>query len=162
MKKMNIDVEVLKLKDAIAVAGNQNATEEEIAGALITVNKFFAELGKHKHNLTTRLEVLNAAKQMQLELVYSNANGDGVGVLTEDIEHISVDMVGIHKDAQANISVTYSDKIYEQIFKPNVRADRKSVIKLAEEGVLPNATQRVRKGTIQQTKLFDYQEPNKE
>lgn len=162
MKRFNIDVEVLKLKDAIAVASNPKATEEEIAGALITVDKIFKELSKHKFTLTNKLQEINAAKQMELELVYSNTNGDSLGILSETIEHTSVDMVGIHKDAQANISVTYSDKVYEQVFKPNVRASKKDIIKLAEEGLLPNAPQRVKKFSYQQTKLFDYTTPNKE
>jgi hypothetical protein len=162
MKRFDINVEVLKLKDAIAVASNVNATESEVAGALITVDKFFKELSKHKYNLTNKLQEINAAKQMELELVYSNTNGDSLGILSETIEHTSVDMVGVHKDAQANISVTYSDKVYEQVFKPNVRASKKDIIKLAEEGLLPNASQRVKKISYQQTKLFDYVEPNKE
>jgi hypothetical protein len=162
MKRFDINVEVLKLKDAIAVASNPNATEQEVAGALITVDKFFKELSKHKHTLSNKLQEINAAKQMELELVYYTTNGDGLGVLSETIEHTAVDMVGVHKDAQANISVTYSDKVYEQVFKPNVRASKKDIIKLAEEGLLPNASQRVKKISYQQTKLFDYVTPNKE
>jgi hypothetical protein len=160
--KFNMEVEVLKLKDAIVVASNTNATEQEVAGALITVNKFFKELSKHKYTLSNKLQEINNSKQMELELVYSNTNGDSLSVLSGTIEHTSVDMVGVHKDAQANISVTYSDKIYEQVFKPNVRASKKDIIKLAEEGLLPNASQRVKKISYQQTKLFDFVEPNKE
>lgn len=162
MKKLNVEVEVLKLKDAIVVMEDENASEESIAAALITIKGLADKLATYKHKLSSRLEVINASKQMQLELIYSNNEGDGIGVITEDVEHISVDMVGVHKDAQANISVTYSDKIYEQLFKPTIRANKKDVIRLADEGLLPNSNQRVRKGTIQQTKLFDYKEPSKD
>ena len=162
MKKLNVEVEVVKLNEAITIADNPTATENEVAAALIIVDKLANKLGTYKHRLSNRLMDINAKKQQQLELVYSNPNGDGVGVLTEEIEHISVDMVGIHKDAGANISVTYTDKVYEQVFTPNVRANKKEVIRLAQEGVLPNANQRVKKVTIEQIKLFDYKEPNKE
>lgn len=161
MTRKTIEVEVLKLKDAIIIAENDNATEEEVAAALIIIDKFNNKISKHKHKLSNKLMAINASKQMSLELVYSNPDGDGVGVLSEEVEHISVDMVGIHKDAQANISVTYSDEIYKQVFTPNVRAKKSEVIRLAQEGVLPNATQRVKKTTVEQIKLFDYKESSK-
>lgn len=162
MKKLNVEVEVLKLKDAISVAENENATENEIAAALLIIDKFNKKITPHLNKLRDKLEVINHNKQQQLELVYSNSDGDSVGVLSEEISYTSVDMVGIHKDAGANISVTYTDKVYEQVFKPNVRANKKEVIRLAQEGVLPNASQRVKTVTYQQTKLFDYVEPNKD
>ena len=165
MSKINMEVEVLKLKDAIIVAEDTDATEEDVAAALITIDKFVKKISIYNAKLSNRLEAINNAKQQELELVYTNYDGDSIGVLTEEIEHVSVDMVGIHKDAQANIQVSYSDAIYEQLFKPNVRANKKDVIRLAEEGVLPNSNQRVKKVTYLQTKLFDYkakEEPNKE
>lgn len=162
MKKLNVEVEVLKLKDAIVVAENENATENEVAAALLIIDKFNKKIAPHLNKLRNKLELINANKQQQLELVYSNTEGDSVGVLTEEVTHTSVDMVGIHKDAGANISVTYTDKVYEQVFKPNVRANKKEVIRLAQEGLLPNGNQRVKTVTYQQTKLFDYVESNKD
>lgn len=162
MKKLNVEVEVLKLKDAIVVAENENATENEVAAALLIIDKFNKKIAPHLNKLRNKLELINANKQQQLELVYSNTDGDSVGVLTEEVTHTSVDMVGIHKDAGANISVTYTDKVYEQVFKPNVRANKKEVIRLAQEGLLPNGNQRVKTVTYQQTKLFDYVESNKD
>lgn len=162
MKKLNVEVEVLKLKEAIVVAENDNATEEEVSAALIIIDKLYKKIAPHHHKLKSKLETFNANKQLELELIYSNTDGDSVGVLTEEVTHTSVDMVGIHKDAQANVSATYSDPIYEQVFTPNVRAKKSEVIRLAQEGVLPNANQRVKTMTYYQTKLFDYKEPNKE
>ena len=159
MKKLNVEVEVLKLAEAIAVSEDANATEEQIGAALIVLDKFYKKLTPHYNKLKNSLETLNANKQMELELVYSNSDGDGVGILTDEITHTSVDMVGIHKDAQANISVSYSNDVYKQVFTPNVRAKKAEVIRLAQEGVLPNANQRVKTVTYLQTKMFDWKEP---
>lgn len=159
MKKLNVEVEVKKLSEAVATSENENATEEEIAAALIVVNDFYKKLLIPYTKLKTQLETLNANKQMELELVYSNPEGDGIGILTDEITYTSVDMVGIHKDAQPQVTATYSDKIYEQIFTPNARASKKDVIRLAREGVLPNASKRVKDVTYYQTKMFDWKEP---
>lgn len=158
MTNNKVNVELIKLSEALAIAKDDNATEEQIASALIVVNKVYRTLGATKSNLEDKIKAFNLAKQQQLELVYSNFD-EGVGVITEQREHHIVDMVGIHKDAKANISVTYSDTVYEQVFTPNVRANKKAVIKLAEEGVLPNASKRVKKVTVEQAKLFDFKEP---
>lgn len=162
MERKVIDVDVLKLKEAIAVVEDDNATEEEVAAALIVVDKLANKLATYKHKLSDKIKNINASKQMELEIVYSNPEGDGVGVLSDTIEYVSVDMVGVHKDAGANISVTYSDTVYEQLFKPVVRCKKSEVIRLANEGVLPNASKRVKKMTVEQVKLFDYKEPDKD
>lgn len=153
-----IEVEVLKLKDALAVSANENATDEEVRAAYLTLRGFFNKISEHYTKIKNRVEAIDAGKQMEMELVFSNSDGDSASVLTEEVTHSVVDMVGIHKDAQAQVTASYSDPIYEQVFKPMVRAKKADVIRLANEGVLPNANQRVKTVTYHQTKLFDYKE----
>lgn len=159
MSRINIEVEVLKLKEAIAVSENVNASEDEVAAALIIINNFSTKLSTYKYQLDNKLKDINLSKRQPLELVYSNFNGDGVGVIVEEKTHTTVDMVGVHKDAQAVLNVVYSNDIYSQVFTPTVHANKSKVIQLAEKGLLPNANQRVKKVTVEQIKLFDYVKP---
>lgn len=155
-----INVELLKLKDAIAVAEKGVASEEELAAAYLVIKKFGDKLSGYQYTLSDKLKSINLAKQQQMELVYSNTDSETT-ILTEEVTYTSVDMRGIHKDANAQIEVTYSNPIYNLLFTPVVKANRKQAIALAETGVLPNANKHVKKTTYWQTKLFDFKESDK-
>ena len=160
MKQTKKDVELINsFLKAKAIADDPNASEEDLASARIALNKIYSSCTEARNKIADRLEAINLAKQQQLDIRYSNFDGE-VNILVEHKEHHIVDMVGIHKDAQAIIEVKYSDKVYEQVFQPVVKASKKTVIKLAEEGVLPNASKRVKKVVVEQAKLFDFVEPS--
>lgn len=159
VKKILVDT--VSLDNAIAIAVNENATADEVRAAYLIIKGVFNDLSTYYHNIRNRVEALSAGTQMSMEEIIMNTDGDCASVLTEEITHTSVDMVGIHKDAQAQVTASYSDPIYAQVFTPNVRAKKSEVIRLAQEGKLPNANQRVKTVTYQQTKLFDFVESNK-
>lgn len=164
--KKEFEVEVLKLGEAFRIANDENATEEQVAAALIIMEKWFKEFKTARECLTVRhnKNMLNHTLFSQAgdEVLFSNFDGDGIGVITEERTVRVIDMVGIHQDAQPVITAKYSSPIYAEIFTPTARTTRKAVSKLYDEGRLPNGSKRVTDAKIIEQRMFDFKSPDKE
>lgn len=155
--KKTFEINTVTLGEAMNIASDyKNATEEQLASARKTLKGIYDKISIAFNLVGTELEVRTSQKMVQ-DTIFSYISEDGTGaeVLTETVTITSVDFVGLHKDAQAVVTATYADPIYEQLFKPTIVGSKKDAIRLAKEGVLPNASKRVKTATITQTKLFD-------
>lgn len=155
--KKTFEIKNINLGEAMAIASNHtNATEEELASARKALKAVYDKISIAFNLVGTELEV-RASQKMAQDTIFSYISDDGTGaeVLTETVTVTSVDFVGLHKDAQAVVTATYADPVYEQLFKPTIVGSKKDAIRLAKEGILPNASKRVKTATITQTKLFD-------
>lgn len=162
MSKTVLNVDELKLKEALSIVDNlDKASEEDIAAAILIIDKRTRQFTEFHNMLANRLKDINEAKQTSLDLVYSNDSGDEVNVMCDEIETVSINMKQLRKNAEADVSVVYSDPVYEKIFKPSVSTTRKKVLDLAAAGELPDADKIIRKTKVSQTKLFDFTSKDK-
>ena len=155
--KKTFEINTITLGEAMNIASDyKNATEEQLASARKALKVIYDKISIAFNLVGTELEI-RASQKMAQDTIFSYISNDGTGteVLTETVTVTSVDLAGIHKDAQATVTATYADPIYEQLFKPTIVGSKKEAIRLAKEGILPNASKRVKTTTITQTKLFD-------
>lgn len=155
--KKTFEINTITLGEAMNIASDcKKATEEQLASARKTLKGIYDKISIAFNLVGTELEI-RASLKMAQDTIFSYISNDGTGtdVITETVTVTSVDLAGIHKDAQAIVTATYADPIYEQLFKPTIVGSKKEAIRLAKEGVLPNASKRVKTATITQTKLFD-------
>lgn len=155
--KQTFEINNINLGEAMNIASDyKNATEEQLASARKTLKGIYDKISIAFNLVGTELEV-RASQKMAQDTIFSYISNDGTGteVLTESVTVTSVDLAGIHKDAQAVVSASYSDVVYAEMFRPTVVGSKKEAIRLAKEGRLPNASKRVKTSTITQTKLFD-------
>ena len=156
-KEKVFEINNIKLGEAMRIASNvSGASDIELAEAHKALLKVYNQIAtakavieRERTDRTLRIQEENTIFK------YLDTDGDGSGILTETVEHTSVDLAGIHKDAQAQVTATYSDPVYADLFKPTIIGSKAKAIKLAEEGRLPNASKRVVKSSIQQVKLFE-------
>ena len=155
--KKTFEINTITLGEAMNIASDyKNATDEQLASARKTLKGIYDKVSIAFNLVGAELEI-RASQKMVQDTIFSYISDDGSGaeVLTETVTVTSVDFVGLHKDAQAVVTATYADPIYEQLFKPTIVGSKKDAIRLAKEGILPNASKRVKTATITQTKLFD-------
>lgn len=162
MNKFNFNEKVfeinnIKLGEAMRIASNvSGASDIELAEANKALSKVFNQIATAKVLIENeRKDRIHRAQEENTIFKYLDTDGDGSSILTKTVEHTSVDLAGIHKDAQAQVTATYSDPVYELLFRPTVIGSKAKAIKLAEEGRLPNASKRVVKSTVQQVELFE-------
>lgn len=156
-KEKVFEINNIKLGEAMVIVSNvSGASDIELAEAHKALLKVYNQIATAKAVIEReRTDRTLRAQEENTIFKYLDTDGDGSGILTETVEHISVDLAGIHKDAQAQVTATYSDPVYEQLFRPTVIGSKAKAIKLAEEGKLPNASNRVVKTSVQQVKLFE-------
>lgn len=155
--KKTFEINVITLGEAMNIASDyKNATEEQLASARKTLKGIYDKISIAFNLVGIELEARAEQKKIQ-DTIFSYISNDGTGVevLTETITVTSVDLAGIHKDAQATVTAAYADPVYAEMFRPTVVGSKKEAIRLAKEGKLPNASKRVKTSTITQTKLFD-------
>lgn len=155
--KQVFEIDAIKLSEAMTIASDyKNATEELLASAHLTIRDYYNKISTALTLVDLELKDRIRKKQVQNTIfTYLAPDGEGAEVLTETVTHTSVDLAGIHKDAQAQVSASFSDPVYEELFTPTIRGSKAKAIQLAQEGRLPNATKRVKTTTITQVKLFD-------
>jgi hypothetical protein len=155
--KQTFEINNINLGEAMNIASDyKNATEEQLASARTALRGIYEKISIAFDLVRTELED-RAKQKMVQDTIFSWISEDGTGteVLTETITVTSVDLAGIHKDAQPVVSASYSDLVYAEMFRPTAVGSKKEAIRLANEGRLPNASKRVKTTTIVQTKLFD-------
>ena len=108
------------------------------------------------NKLSSALESLPEGEQGTL--VFSTDTGDTTEILTEEVEVVKIDRKQLIADANPNVSVSYSDTAYDNIFSVKPTASKKKILAAESAGLLPNASSIVKRTYITQTKLFDYKE----
>lgn len=155
--KQTFEINNINLGEAMNIASDyKNATDEQLASARNALKGIYDKISIAFNLVGTELET-RASQKMTQDTIFSYISDDGTGVevLTETVTVTSVDLAGIHKDAQPVVSASFSDVVYAEMFRPTAVGSKKEAIRLAKEGRLPNASKRVKDTTIIQTKLFD-------
>ena len=155
--KQTFEINNINLGEAMNIASDyKNATDEQLASARNALRGIYEKISIAFDLVRSELETRAEQKKVQ-DTIFSwiSEDGTGVEVLTETITVTSVDLAGIHKDAQITVTAAYADPVYEEMFRPTAVGSKKEAIRLAKEGRLPNASKRVKDTTIIQTKLFD-------
>lgn len=158
------EINNIKLSEAMRIASKvSNATDIELAEAIKTILEVYNKIAtvkvlieRERHDRTLRAQEENTIFK------YLDINGEGPCLLGKTVERVSVNLAGIRKDAQAQVTATYSNPVYEQLFRPTVIGSKAKAIKLAEEGKLPNASKHVVKSTEFQVTAFEIVNKNKE
>ena len=156
-KNSTFKTEDISLRDALAVVNNlDKASPEAIASARQTISKKMKEIESMYRKLNATLEALPEGEQGTL--IFSNDAGDTTAVLTEEEEVISIDRKLLNQEAQPDVTVSYSDPVYADIYTVKPSASKKKILAAEANGTLPNASAVIKRTYITRTKLFDYKE----